>query len=710
MRVRRPDPGLASVEGSSSLLGVRASGVGVRSSVGRDISLAIPPDDGAPRTTVRIRSRLARIPGIVAVTGLLLLGMSPDASAQNPCAPSPGGNTTTATNTTITIVNATNKTEQVATFLTRLTARLDGGALAYDQSFPAAFSDPTVQAAITQARRAITTAAAPATPTLTGPTRLTTATSTDTVVKTVDVVDLGVSPNPDVKVAVNIGPATIMVGPEQSVVCTIAPGGMNINTLITTTLARTVTTTTTTLTTEHWQLEGTTTPATTYTQYLAEGATSAFFDTQLALLNPGSVATTATLTFTPANAPLVVTTVPVPAHTRVTVTPKTIAGLAVAEFSTKVESAERLVVDRTMTWDATGYGAHAETAVSAPAPTWYLAEGATHSGFDLFYLLQNPNPTATTARVRYLRPTGAPLEKTYTLPPTSRTNIWVNLEDFPGLGRALASTDVSAVLDTLDGAPIIVERAMYLSTPAHPFNAGHESMGVTAPALNWFLAEGATGPYFDLFLLIANPNPQDAAVTVTYLLTDGRTYGRTLTAPANSRSNIWVDLEQIPGEPGLPLADVALSSTVASTNGVPIIVERAMWWPGDGWIEGHNSAGATTTGTMWALAEGEVGGARHIETYLLIANTSATAGSATVTLYFEDGTSAARTYDLLPRSRTNVAVAADFGAAVTDTRFGAMVESTGNTPAQIVVERAMYSDASGVRWAAGTNAQATKLR
>jgi hypothetical protein len=94
---------------------------------------------------------------------------------------------------------------------------------------------------------------------------------------------------------------------------------------------------------------------------------------------------------------------------------------------------------------------------------------------------------------------------------------------------------------------------------------------------------------------------------------------------------------------------------------------------------------------------------------VLVANTSAFAGSATVTLYFEDGTSAAKTYALLPRSRTNVAVAADFGAEVAGKRFGAVVESTGDTPAQIVVERAMYSNA-GVRWAAGTNAQATRLR
>ena len=71
----------------------------------------------------------------------------------------------------------------------------------------------------------------------------------------------------------------------------------------------------------------------------------------------------------------------------------------------------------------------------------------------------------------------------------------------------------------------------------------------------------------------------------------------------------------------------------------------------DFWTEAHNSPGATATGTRWALAEGEVGGPQSAETYILIANTSATAGSARVTLYFEDGTSASRTFALLPRSR-----------------------------------------------------------
>ena len=183
-----------------------------------------------------------------------------------------------------------------------------------------------------------------------------------------------------------------------------------------------------------------------------------------------------------------------------------------AEFSTKVESDQPLVVDRTMSWDgADGYGAHAETAVAAPALTWYLAEGATDGGFDLFYLLQNPNATEAQVRVRYLRPSGAPLEKTYTLPPTSRTNIWVNYEEFDGSGRALAGSDVSAVIDVTEQPRPSSSSGRCTSTcQGRLFGAGHESAGVTAPATQWFLAEGATGPFFDLFVLVANPGDTDA--------------------------------------------------------------------------------------------------------------------------------------------------------------------------------------------------------
>ena len=57
-----------------------------------------------------------------------------------------------------------------------------------------------------------------------------------------------------------------------------------------------------------------------------------------------------------------------------------------------------VVVDRTMTWGG-GYGSHAETALAAPSTTWFLAEGATHGRFSLFYLLQNPGAAPATVAV-----------------------------------------------------------------------------------------------------------------------------------------------------------------------------------------------------------------------------------------------------------------------------------------------------------------------
>ncbi len=94
-------------------------------------------------------------------------------------------------------------------------------------------------------------------------------------------------------------------------------------------------------------------------------------------------------------------------------------------------------------------------------------------------------------------------------------------------------------------------------------------------------------------------------------------------------------------------------------------------------------------------------------TYILIANRGA-ADTARVTLYYEDGTSESQDFPLEANSRTNVPVGLYFPNA-NGKRFGAIVEALGADP-QIVVERAMYSDAGGVGWAAGTNAAATKLR
>ena len=375
--------------------------------------------------------------------------------------------------------------------------------------------------------------------------------------------------------------------------------------------------------------------------YFAEGATGSFFDTLIAIANPTNTRALVLTRFQKDNGEVVRLYKVVEAHSRATIEVEQVAGMASTSFSTLIEADVQVVADRTMSWDDSGFGGHSERGTLTRATsTWYLAEGATHGNFDLFYLIQNPGDVATKVEVTFLRPAGRPpVVKTYPVGPQTRFTLYVDA--IP----EVASEDLSAVVRSTDGAPIVVERAMYSSPPTQSFAAGHNSAGVTAPATRWFLAEGATGSFFDLFVLIANPSAQDAEVDVEFLLTDGTVVAKHYRVAANSRYTMSVKDE----DPRL--ANAALSTIVTSANDVPIVVERVMWWPSPNWVEGHNSPGETTTGVKWGLAEGETGGPRAKQTYILIANTSTFAGSAKVTLLFEDGTTAERIFTLQPKSR-----------------------------------------------------------
>jgi hypothetical protein len=441
--------------------------------------------------------------------------------------------------------------------------------------------------------------------------------------------------------------------------------------------------------------------------YLAEGATGPFFDLDIAIANPtandapvklsflkedGSVATWVT----PSNAPL-------KAFSRLTVNADQVPGLAATGASTVVESTTGvpLVVERTMFWDANRYGGHGGTAVSQPATRWYFAEGS-QGFFDTWLLLANSSIQPAQVTVRFLRESGVPFVQQFTVNPTSRQNV------FAGSYPDLVNTSFSIVVEST--TPIIAERAMYFGRPPQQllWVAGHESAGVPALSTNWFHAEGATGPYFDEYILIGNPNTTPANITATYLLESGVSIVKTYAMPAQSRLTINVELQDD------QLADAAVSTTVSAD--VPVVSERAMYWPGTGatWSEAHNSFGVTETGLRWGLAEGRAGAPFNYETYILIANPGAQAANVRATFLKPDGTTLIRTYTVNATSRFNIRVHAGASSGeigdvseLPNSQFGAIIESTNGVP--IVVERAMYWDALGQRWAGGTNATATKL-
>jgi hypothetical protein len=202
-------------------------------------------------------------------------------------------------------------------------------------------------------------------------------------------------------------------------------------------------------------------------------------------------------------------------------------------------------------------------------------------------------------------------------------------------------------------------------------------------------------------VLIGNSNATAATATVTFLRDDGTVVTKTVPVGANQRVTLNVE------DQDALLADTAVSTTV--TADVPVIVERAMYWQGgySTWREAHNSFGQTQLATRWGLAEGRSGGPRNFETYILLANPSATtAAQVEITYLKADGTTVVKGHVVNPTSRFNVYVNGDV-PELAGLEYGAVIRVTNGVP--IAVERAVYNDAGGVFWAAGTNATGVRL-
>ena len=350
-----------------------------------------------------------------------------------------------------------------------------------------------------------------------------------------------------------------------------------------------------------------------------------------------------------------------------------------------------LVVERSMFWDSNYYGSHGATAVDGPHTKWYFAEGS-QGFFSTFVLLANASAQPAVVTVSFLTESNGTVQRTFHVAPTSRLTVAA------GLIPELVNHSFAIVVDS--DVPVVAERAMYFGT-ARFWDGGHESAGVSELSRAWFLAEGATGSFFETFVLIANPNPTPTDVVLRFLTDQGQSVVRNYTVAANAR--LTVDMEN---ESPL-LANVAASTTIVATQ--PIIVERSMYWPGTGaqWSEAHNSFGVTATGTKWGLAEGRSGTDKAFVTFILLANPNpTTAAQVRVSYLRPTGAPIVRTYTVNPNSRFNIDVNSRV-PELANQSFGALIEVTNGVG--IVVERSLYNDALGQVWAAGTNALGTRL-
>jgi autotransporter-associated beta strand protein len=437
------------------------------------------------------------------------------------------------------------------------------------------------------------------------------------------------------------------------------------------------------------------TRVTTFTYLLAEGATGSFFDYDLLIANPNTTAAPVTVTFFTRDGQTIVEPRTIAPQSRLTLRVDTIPGLEQTEASARVVSDNGLplAVERTMFWDASGYGGHTAEAVNEPSAQWYFAEGS-QGFFQTYLLVVNPSPSPADVTFTFLRENDAAVVKTFNVVGNGRFTLYAG--DVPELVDRSFGVSVQAT------QPVVVERAMYFaSAPGQTWLGGHGSIGVATPSRHWFFAEGATGSFFDTYILLANPATAPVDATITFLGPAGETFSTTKTVPAQGRFTLDMDFEtagHLP--PG------AVATVIDAPN--ELIAERSMYWGGDAspWGEAHNSFGMAQAGTHWGLAEGRLAGARQFSSYILLANSGTLPAEVQVTYLRETGAPIVRTHTVPPNSRFNIDAGAD-APELNEASFGADVRVTNGVP--ITVERSMYWNANGVFWAGGSNAPATRL-
>ena len=402
------------------------------------------------------------------------------------------------------------------------------------------------------------------------------------------------------------------------------------------------------------------------TWYLAEGTTAWGFDCYMSIENPNSQDLTAEITYMTDTGPISGGTVDLAASSQTIVRPG--EQLGEKDFSTRVECVEgqSIAVDRTMHWRGEGAnspGAHCSIGVTAPAKTWCLPEGSSDWGFECWLLIQNPNEEEATCYVTYMIEGGDPQTFEKKIPANSRKTY--NMVDDIGVKDASIKVD--------SDIPVIPERAMYRNNRRE----GHESIGATTAANDYYLAEGTTGWGFKTYVLVQNPHDSVTEVNVTYMTSSGPVPdpNNPINMPANSRHTISVN-EVLP--------EKDFSTHVHGSQ--EIIAERAMYW-GEGTEAGeasHDSIGLAEPHRKFYLPDGQTSGGW--ETWTLVQNPNDTDVNIKVSYLTPSGVDNDEFDDTIP---ANSRKTYDMADRLPDSTASIMVECT--TPGKkVIAERAMY--------------------
>jgi len=284
------------------------------------------------------------------------------------------------------------------------------------------------------------------------------------------------------------------------------------------------------------------------TWYLAEGYTGLSFRESVSILNPDQT--------TPAHVQLQIlplgggagksVPVTVPAHSNGVVDINAqFPGKSVSIVAT---SDRPVVVERTLTFGANGYGMTTRAGTNTAATSWVFAEGTTVNRFETFLTVLNPNLTPALVTASFFGGGGNPLgSRTVLVAARSRANIKLN--------DILSASGVASVVTS--DQPVVVERPEYFGSPNSAGIPGSDVFGRNGAGVRWSFPGGNTEGNSE-FLLLYNPSSATVPVDATFYGSNGQQITKRIDVQPTQRYTLDVN-RLIPGF--APIHGAVLSST-----------------------------------------------------------------------------------------------------------------------------------------------------
>jgi hypothetical protein len=178
---------------------------------------------------------------------------------------------------------------------------------------------------------------------------------------------------------------------------------------------------------------------------------------------------------------------------------------------TAVARTGRIVVHRLQA--RTGPVKSLSLALAAPSPgaTWYFPEGLVTNGLIERFHLYNPTTREAQVTIELALETGSAEPFDLTVPPGERLTLSANDEE-----RVPKDVGHGATVRSLNGVPVVAERTIAATAPAAR-TGGSDTLGTRGAARQWVLAAGTASDAIDEWVVILNPGPSAATVSLQAL-------------------------------------------------------------------------------------------------------------------------------------------------------------------------------------------------